>query len=85
MKTSEVIEYQVRQTATGIDVAIVVEGRVDVGTLAGKLHAALDHAGFSGAHVAVEVVPHLARHGETGKLRRFIPALRGAKLTPWRA
>ena len=37
VKTPEVIEYQVRQTATGIDVAVVVEGRVDVGALAAAL------------------------------------------------
>ena len=36
--------------------------------------AALAHAGFPRAHVVVDVVPELARHGETGKLRRFIPA-----------
>ena len=74
VKTPEVIEYQVRQTATGIDAAVVVEGRVDVRALAAALRAALAHAGFPGAHVAVDVVSELARHGETGKLRRFIPA-----------
>ena len=74
VKTPEVIEYQVRQTATGIDVAVVVAGRLDVGGLEGRLHAALANAGVPGAHVAVDVVPHLDRHGETGKLRRFIPA-----------
>jgi phenylacetate-coenzyme A ligase PaaK-like adenylate-forming protein len=74
VKTPEVIEYQVRQTATGIDVAVVVGGRIDTADLEGTLRAALAHAGFAGANVAVEIVPHLARHGETGKLRRFIPA-----------
>ncbi len=74
VKTPEAIEYQVRQTATGIDVAVVVAGRLDVGGLEGKLNAALANAGVPGAHVAVDVVPQLDRHGETGKFRRFIPA-----------
>ncbi len=46
VKTPEVTEYQVRQTATGIDVAIVVGGSVDTADLEGRLHAALATRGL---------------------------------------
>jgi phenylacetate-coenzyme A ligase PaaK-like adenylate-forming protein len=74
VQTPAVTEYQVRQAATGIEVAVVVNARVDVDALADALRAALADAGLPDAHVVVDVTPHIARHSETGKLRRFIPA-----------
>jgi len=73
LKHPEILDYQVRQTATGIDVALLAEGVLDATALTRELHAALAAAGLDGPTVAVTRVDHLNRHAETGKLRRFVP------------
>jgi phenylacetate-CoA ligase len=69
----EVIEYQVRQTACGIDVAVVAAHDLDLEDVTLRLRSVLAGAGLTGAEVSVHAVPHLARYGDTGKIRRFIP------------
>jgi hypothetical protein len=64
----EVAEYQVRQTATGLDVAVVA-----VGGLAGRIASALERAGLPAPEVRVEFVDDVDRHPATGKARRFVP------------
>jgi phenylacetate-CoA ligase len=67
------LEYQVRQTAHGIDVAVVTRGQLDRTALASSLEQHLLAAGVPAPDVRVHEVPDIARHAETGKARRFIP------------
>jgi phenylacetate-coenzyme A ligase PaaK-like adenylate-forming protein len=73
LKHPEILDYQVRQTETGIDVSLLADGMLDVPALTGELRAALTAAGLAAPTVAVTRVDDLARHAETGKLRRFVP------------
>ena len=72
---SDVVEYQVRQTAHGADVSLIANDGVDIATteLADALTAALRAAGLEDPQVSVAIVAELERHPVTGKLRRFIP------------
>jgi len=67
-----IVEYQVCQTAAGADIAVVCQGRPDLGALETRIAAKLAGAGLAGAEVTVRAVEHLARQ-ETGKLKRFVP------------
>jgi phenylacetate-coenzyme A ligase PaaK-like adenylate-forming protein len=69
-----VIDYQVWQTATGVDVRVLLEGGLDLSLLRDDLRAALRRAGLADPQVHVEAVTSLPRNPETGKLRRVIPA-----------
>lgn len=78
VRTPEVVEYQVRQTTMGIDVAVVAsagsEDELDLDDLAARLVAGLVAAGLTDARVHVKVVgaAEIERHPLTGKTRRFI-------------
>jgi len=75
----EVVEYQVRQTGDGIDVAVVADLPFDRARLGERLRSALAGAGVRDAEVAIRTVHGLERHPETGKCRRFVPvSARGA-------
>lgn len=67
----EVVEYQVRQTASGVDVAVL--GAVATDVVAKDLADALAGAGLTGATASVAQVAALDRNPGTGKLRRFVP------------
>ncbi|HKN37853.1 MAG TPA: phenylacetate--CoA ligase family protein [Acidimicrobiia bacterium] len=67
-----IVEYQVRQTPRGADVAVVCQGRPDLWALADQIAVKLVTAGLNGAEVSVHAVDRLARQ-ETGKLKRFVP------------
>jgi phenylacetate-CoA ligase len=71
--TPDVLEYQVRQTPAGLDVIAVADPGLDVDGLRRRLVVALAGAGLGRPQVAVRTEPGLARHPETGKLRRFVP------------
>ena len=71
----EVIDYQVRQTATGVDVCALLASHLDLSRLRDDLRVALRRAGVADPEVHVEAVASLPRHPETGKLRRVIPRL----------
>ena len=73
VKTAEVSEYQVRQTASGIDATVVATAPVDCATLARRLRDALASAGLRDPSVAVVRADRLPRHPETGKIARFVP------------
>jgi phenylacetate-CoA ligase len=73
VRTPAALEYQVRQTSRGIDVAVVASGRLDHAALAAALGGSLRAAGLADPQVHVRQVPDIARHPETGKARRFIP------------
>ena len=73
VRSPDVLEYQVRQTTTGIDVTVVAEGTCDVESLRGRLGTALSGAGLTHPGVAVRRASNLARDPATGKLRGFVP------------
>jgi phenylacetate-CoA ligase len=73
VKTPEIADYQVRQTASGIDVAVIAHARVDRQHLGERLRGALTAAGLERPTVGVRTLPALERRPGTGKLRRFVP------------
>jgi phenylacetate-coenzyme A ligase PaaK-like adenylate-forming protein len=74
VKTAAVGDYQVRQTAGGIEVCAQADGALDLDRLRHELVSSLAAAGLRDPEVVVRAVPALERHGDTGKLRRFIAA-----------
>jgi len=73
VKEPGVTDYQVRQTARGIDLTVLTIGAVDLDAITRALRAALAGVGLPGPEVVVRAVPALERHPETGKVRRFLP------------
>jgi phenylacetate-coenzyme A ligase PaaK-like adenylate-forming protein len=73
VRTPAAVEYQVRQTTKGIDMAIVAEGELNPAAVGVALGDSLRAAGLPNPHVRVREVTDIARHPETGKTRRFIP------------
>lgn len=68
----DVVEYQVRQTGDGIDVAVVADNTLDHGALASSLKRILHTAGLPAPRVHVHQVAAIGRHPQSGKTRRFI-------------
>jgi phenylacetate-CoA ligase len=81
LQSTEIIDYQARQTAHGIQVDATAAGTANTQALRGRLAEALAHAGLSQPDVSVRIVDDLQRHQQTGKLRRFLP-LPPANRTP---
>jgi phenylacetate-CoA ligase len=69
-----VVDYQIRQTDEGVDVAVEASGTLDTGALADRLIQALDRAGLAAPAANVTTVTALPRHPETGKRVTFVPA-----------
>jgi phenylacetate-CoA ligase len=76
VKSPAVVDYQVHQTPSGINVFAVATNSLDVDDLAVQLRRALSNAGLGGADVAVQRVDGLERQAASGKLRRFVPIVR---------
>ena len=72
VKAADIVEYQVRQTGHGIDVAVVADGTPDHGALASSLEQILRTAGLPRPRVHVHQVAAIGRHPQSGKTRRFI-------------
>jgi phenylacetate-coenzyme A ligase PaaK-like adenylate-forming protein len=73
VREAAVVEAQVRQTGRGADVVVVRVGPLDLDALAADLRGALTGAGLDAPEVTVREVEAIARHPETGKVRRFVP------------
>jgi phenylacetate-coenzyme A ligase PaaK-like adenylate-forming protein len=73
VKTPAVLDYQLRQTARGIELVALADGGLDVAFLRDRVAAALTAAGLDAPEVTVRAVPALERNAETGKLRRIVP------------
>ncbi len=69
----DVLDYQVRQTARGVAVQVLLESGISVAGLREQLCAALARTGLADPEVTVDAVAALSRNPETGKLRRVIP------------
>ena len=72
VRTPNAVEYQVRQTSRGIDVAVVAAGALDLAELASSLEQSLGTAGLPDPCVHVHKVAEITRHPQTGKTRRFV-------------
>ncbi|HTQ20482.1 MAG TPA: phenylacetate--CoA ligase family protein, partial [Mycobacterium sp.] len=73
----DIVDYQVQQTRSGINVFAVANDSLDIDDVALQLRRALATAGLCGAHVAVNRVDALERQPASGKLRRFVPVTAG--------
>jgi phenylacetate-coenzyme A ligase PaaK-like adenylate-forming protein len=71
-KRRNVLEYQVRQTPVGADIAVRCQGPVDLAALADDVRAGLAGLGLRDAEVTVTPVDRIERHA-SGKLQRFLP------------
>ena len=67
-----IVEYQVRQSARGAEVAVRCAGEVDVASVRAGIASDLARLGLENPEVSVEPVERLARHS-SGKLKRFVP------------
>lgn len=68
-----VVEYQVRQTASGADVAVRCIGPVDCVEVASEITRDLKTLGLDSPDITVVPVERLERIASSGKLKRFIP------------
>lgn len=73
VKTPRVLEYQVRQTDRGVDVAVVTDGPVELVRLAEAIEDGLHRVGLVSPLAIVREIASIPRHPQTGKTRRFIP------------
>ena len=69
----EVVEYQVRKTPRGVDVAVVASAKPPLDRLAAEIRDGLVTLGLAAPEVTVRRVDTLARLA-SGKLKRFMPA-----------
>jgi phenylacetate-CoA ligase len=73
LKHPEIVDYQVRQTARGVEATIVAAAETCAQSLGAELRSALADAGLAKPSAVVTLAAALARNPETGKLRRFVP------------
>jgi len=69
----KVIEYQVRQTPRGADIAIRTTDDVEFEQLRQELLEDLIRVGLSEPQITINAVDEIERSGTAGKLRRFLP------------
>jgi phenylacetate-coenzyme A ligase PaaK-like adenylate-forming protein len=72
-RESAVLEYQVRQTGSGIDVTCVAGGPLAAAALAARLELALGQAGLTAPRARIRLAKAIPRDSRTGKVSRFIP------------
>ena len=69
----EVLEYQVRQTATGADITLRTSSPIDTDALTRELVDGLVALGLHTPDVRVSLVEAIPRPGNAGKVRTFVP------------
>lgn len=73
-----IVEYQVRQTERGAAISVLGVPARPIDDTARQIERDLRRVGVANPSVEIRVADSLDRHGETGKLVRFIPAARTA-------
>ena len=68
----DILEYQVRQTKRGADIAVRCVGALEAAELQREIAAGLTASGLERPSVSIRQVKGLERVG-TGKLKRFVP------------
>jgi phenylacetate-coenzyme A ligase PaaK-like adenylate-forming protein len=71
-RVPEILEYQVRQTRAGADIAVRTSSEVDLASLRSMLAEHVEGAGLPHPEIRIERVDVLGRTG-AGKLKRFVP------------
>jgi len=69
----EVLEYQVRQTATGADITLRTASPIETDALTSELMDGLVALGLATPDVRVSLVEAIPRPGSAGKVRTFVP------------
>ncbi|HEV7215726.1 MAG TPA: AMP-binding protein, partial [Chloroflexota bacterium] len=69
----EILEYQVRQTPRGADIAVLAAGDLDQAAITRQLVAAYDMLELPNAEIVLRRVSALERLTGSGKLKRFFP------------
>ena len=72
LATPAIVDYQVVQTARGIDVSAVTAADFDADAFTSRLVRALADAGLESPRVTARAVDRLDRHPVSGKFRRFV-------------
>ena len=67
-----IVEYQVRQTPQGAEVAACTNSALDARAVEGKIEAKLAELGVAAPRVTIALVDRLERQS-SGKLKRFVP------------
>ncbi len=73
LQAPAVLEYQVRQTPRGVNVAVVADTDFDHGALAAGIECSLREAGLTEPEVSISRVEAITRDPVTGKAKRFLP------------
>lgn len=73
LRHPEALEYQVRQTPTGVTLHVVATDQLDAAVASAGVRDALRAAGLRDATVDLIRVDSIERNAATGKVRRFIP------------
>jgi phenylacetate-CoA ligase len=73
LQAAAVVEYQVRQTPRGVNVAVVTDTDFDHAPLAAAIQHSLRQAGLTNPDVSISRVEAIARDPLTGKAKRFLP------------
>jgi phenylacetate-CoA ligase len=79
-RRAAIVEYQVRQTASGAAIAVRCEGQVDFEDLGREIERGLTQLGLERPMVTLIRVGRLERVGGPAKLRRFVPLQASATL-----
>jgi phenylacetate-coenzyme A ligase PaaK-like adenylate-forming protein len=69
----QVLEYQVRQTRAGADIAVRTSAPLEIEALRRELIQGLAALGLAQAQVSITDVREIQRGESTGKLQRFVP------------
>ena len=71
--TPPIVDYQVAQTATGVDVSVIATIDLAVDEFTSRQARVFAEAGLESARVNVRAVDRLDRNPASGKFRRFVP------------
>ena len=72
----QVLEYQVRQTRAGADIAVQTSAALEIEALRRELIQGLEALGLVQAQVSITDVREIQRGESTGKIQRFVPLAR---------
>ena len=73
VRSPDVVDYQVRQTPSGIELTMIADDGLEPEALRADLSSALSGAGLVDPAISVVSAQTLGRDPATGKLRRFVP------------
>lgn len=75
---ARVLEFQVRQTADGLDIDVLLERPIDLASLRAGVVASVERAGLHSPRVTIRAAPSIPRNPLTGKVQMYVPLAGGA-------